>query len=213
MWFCLSLMGPLLAEPVLAAAPVVAASPAPLPAEAVSVWSELDRVQRLRARFEQVQHRSILAAPLVSTGTLEFARPARVRWEVDAPVRSVFVLDGTTIGTALPDLGHRESIDLGSNPDAARLIQGLMVWLGGDLEAVRRDYTVVWRSGPPRVVTLTPIDPTLTKLLASIELTIDGAPAEIRRVVLTEPSGDRVEIALSAIERDPVLPAGAFALP
>ena len=189
------------------------AEPAPLPPEAVAVWKELDRVQRLRARFEQVQHRSVLATPLTSTGTLVFARPAQVRWEIEKPARSVFVLDGTKVGTAMPDLGYRETLDLAASPEAARFVQGLMVWLGGDLAQVQRDYAVVWKAGPPATVVLTPKEPALVKLLASITLTVDGSPPTIREVVLVEPSGDRVNIALSAIEIDPVLPAGTFVLP
>ncbi|MBA2320822.1 MAG: outer membrane lipoprotein carrier protein LolA [Deltaproteobacteria bacterium] len=192
---------------------VLAAEPAPLPPEAAAAWAELDDVQRLRAKFEQVQHRSILSTPLVSTGILAFARPGQVRWEVSAPVRSVFVLDGTRLATALPDLGHTESVDLGSNPEAARLVQGLMVWLGGDLAGVQRDYDVTWRAGPPAVVALTPRDAAVRSVLAGLELTIEGTPARIRHVKLLEPGGDRVEIALTAIEIDPVLPAGTFALP
>jgi outer membrane lipoprotein-sorting protein len=65
--------------------PSFAADPAPLPPEAVSAWAELDRVSRLRARFEQVQHRSVLSRPLVSTGTLSFERPNRVRWGSRSP--------------------------------------------------------------------------------------------------------------------------------
>lgn len=193
--------------------PSFATDPAPLPAEATAIWKDLDQVQRLRARFEQVQHRTILSQPLTSTGTLVFARPNQVRWEVDKPARSVFVMNGTQVGTAMPDLGHRESIDLGASPEAARFVQGLMVWLGGDLAQVQRDYDVVWVPGPPPSVVLTPRGPTLVRLLKSITLTLEGTPARIQRVVLVEPSGDHVDISLSAIEIDPVLPSGTFVLP
>lgn len=193
--------------------PSLAAEPTPLPPEAVATWAELDRVQRLRAHFEQVQYRSVLSRPLASTGTLSFERPNQVRWEVERPARSLFVMNGTNVGTALPDLGHRESIDLAASPEAARFVQGLMVWLGGDLAAVQRDYTAVWKSGPPAVLVLTPRDPALVRLLASITLTLGGSPPQIERVVLVEPGGDRVEITFSAIERDPVLPDGTFVLP
>jgi outer membrane lipoprotein-sorting protein len=135
---------------------------------------------------------------------------------VEKPARSLFVMNGTTVTTALPDLGHRESIDLAASPEAARFVQGLMVWLGGDLAAVQRDYTVVWKpaaAGTGPVVVLTPGDPALVRLLTSITLTLGGAPLQIEKVVLVEPGGDHVDIAFSSIERDPALPAGTFSLP
>ncbi|MEZ4242034.1 MAG: outer membrane lipoprotein carrier protein LolA [Myxococcota bacterium] len=186
-----------------------AAPAAEVPAAAAAAWRELS-AERLTARFEQVQHRSVLAKPLHATGSLAYARPDRVRWTVDAPVRSVFVLDGARASSALPDLGHRETLDLSQQPEAARLVQGLLVWLGGDLARVARDYDVAWQDGPPAVATLTPRDPTLKKLLARIELTVGGAPRQVERVVLHEPSGDYVEITLSDVVVDPVLPPGTF---
>lgn len=200
-------------NPAFAAAPALSAAAPALPPDAVAVWRELDQVRQLRASFEQTQYRSVLSRPLVSKGTLAFARPNRVRWEVSGPVRSVFVLDGAKVSSALPDLGHTETIDLSSSPEAARLVEGLMVWLGGDLEQVSRDYALAWRSGPPHVAELTPKNPMLAKMLARITLTIEGAPPQVTRVVLLEPSGDRVEIALSAFELDAPLPDGTFSLP
>jgi hypothetical protein len=125
----------------------------------------------------------------------------------------VFVLDGARVSTSLPDLDHRETLDLSQSPEASRLVQGLMVWLGGDLERVTRDYDLVWQPGPPRMASLTPRDPTLQKLIARIALTLDGDPPQIRHVTLHEPSGDRVEIALTELVLDPTLPAGTFEAP
>jgi outer membrane lipoprotein carrier protein len=186
----------------------LAAEPAAIPAEARAAWAQL-ATERLTARFEQVQHRSILAQPLRSTGRLAYAQPDKVRWEVEGPVRSVFVLNGARVSTAMPDLDHSETLDLSQSPEAARLVQGLMVWLGGDLERVARDYDLAWQAGPPPVATLTPRDPTLQKLLSRIVLQLEAG--QIRRVTLHEPGGDRVEIALSDVAVDPALPEATFA--
>ena len=42
-------------------------------------------VVSLRARFVQTKRIALLREPLVSRGTLEFARPNRVRWKVESP--------------------------------------------------------------------------------------------------------------------------------
>lgn len=186
---------------------------AELPEEARSVWAELDAVDTVKARFEQVQHRRILSKPLVSTGTLAFARPAQVRWEMETPVRSVFVMSGSRVSTSMPDFGHSETMDLAASPEATRLVRGLMVWLGGDLAEVERDYEVAWTSGPPHLAVLTPRDPALEQILKQIELTIGGAPPAVQRVVLHEPSGDRVEITFRDIALGGQLPPETFSTP
>ncbi len=183
------------------------------PPEAVEAWNAMSEVRSVQAKFVQVQHRSLLAKPLTSTGTLAFTRPDRILWQVEAPAKSVFVIDGTKVGMAYPDLGVREEMDLGGNEDAERLTRGLMVWLAGDLAQVTRDYDVVWQSGPPEVAVLTPRDDTLKALLSKLELTISGSPPVVDGVVMHEPDGDRVEIALSDLVLDPTLPPDTFKLP
>ena len=205
------LMRTLLPASLFLAAPLVLASDAP--PEAVAVWNAMSEVRTVQARFVQVQHRALLAKPLESTGTLAFSRPDRILWKVEAPASSVFVIDGTKVGMAYPDLGVREEMDLEGNPDAERLTRGLMVWLAGDLEQVTRDYLVTWSPGPPSVATLVPRDDTLSALLSKLELTISGEPPRVDRVVMYEPDGDRIEIALSDLVLDPSLSSDTFKLP
>lgn len=184
-----------------------------VPPEATAIWEDMSQVRSVQASFVQVQHRSLLAKPLTSTGTLAFTRPDRILWRVEQPAASVFVIDGTKVGMAYPDLGVREEMDLEGNPDAERLTRGLMVWLAGDLAQVTRDYTVTWQPGPPAVAVLVPRDATLAALLSKLELTITGDPARVERVVMHEPDGDRVEIALNDLVLDPTLPPDTFKLP
>ena len=186
---------------------------ADLPPAAVAVWEELDAVTTMRAQFTQTQIRLLLADPLVSSGTVSFQRPGRVRWQVDQPIRSIFVLDGTTVTTAIPDLNHRDTVELGSNPEAARLVQGLMVWLGGDLEAVQRDYEVQWTEGTPHHVILTPRQPALAALMRQIDLNISNSPSRVEQVWWTEPSGDTVSVVLTETSRNTTLPKATFELP
>ena len=199
-----------LALPLLIAPVALAAEP---PAEAVVAWEAMSQVRSVQASFTQVQHRSLLAFPLESTGTLAFTRPDRILWRVEKPAPSIFVIDGTKVGMAYPELGVREEMDLHGNAEAERLTRGLMVWLAGDLEQVTRDYDVAWVPGPPSVAVLTPKDPTLRELLSELELTVSGEPPRVEQVVLHEPDGDRVEIRLTDLVLDPELPPDTFRLP
>ncbi|GEM_PF-3149494 len=204
-------MRSLLPAAVMILAPVALAADAP--PEAVAAWEAMSQVRSLQAKFVQVQHRSLLSKPLESSGTLAFTRPDRILWRVEQPAASVFVIDGTKVGMAYPDLGVREEMDLEGNPDAERLTRGLMVWLAGDLAQVTRDYHVAWQAGPPSVATLTPKDETLAALLSKLELTVSGDPPTVDAVVMHEPDGDRVEITLTDLVLDPNLPPDTFKLP
>jgi outer membrane lipoprotein carrier protein len=101
-----------LAAACLAAAPAAgqqAAAPAAPetapdcgPAIAARVQARYDGLRSLRARFEQSSRNVAFggdAGPeaVASRGRVEFAKPGRMRWEYEAPQRSLVVSDGKTL--------------------------------------------------------------------------------------------------------------------
>ncbi len=199
--------------------PTQAEQPA-LPAEAEAVWQAMNQVGSLQARFTQRRSSSLLQAPLISTGQLQFQRPDKLAWIVETPGRSLMVVDGSTVGLSYPDLGVQETMDLAGDPDAERLVRSMMVWLAGDLQQVLADYQVHWSSagaeetapGTLHRATLQPRDPTMAALVSSLELCIGGDPLRVLAVAMLEPDGDRVDIKLHDVQLDPQLSAGAFSL-
>ncbi len=181
-----------------------------VPAEAEAVWARMAQVQRLQADFTQVRYSRLLSRPFSSTGELRFERPGKLAWEVREPSASTFVMDGTMVGMWYPDLGVREEIDLSGSPEAASLVQGMMIWLGGDIDTVSEQYDMSWT--PPQA-TLTPKDPTMKAVVDHLDLTLSGDPLLVTSVVIHEPDGDRVEITLENLRVDPELPPDAFLLP
>ncbi len=178
-------------------------------ADLAALWGQMAKVGQVSAEFEQTQQRAILKQPLVSKGVLAFQRPDRLRWEVRSPSPSVFILQGTRIAMAYPALGITQEHDLAEQPEAARIVAAMLVWLAADLEAVERDYVV---SFDGHIATLTPKTASLRAMLAWVELTIAGTPPHVQRILLAEPSGDQVSIVLSAV-KDAALPEGTFTLP
>lgn len=183
-----------------------------IPAGARQAWEELARPRTLRARFTQEQRLAVLSQPLVSTGTLLIQRPDKLAWRTTSPAPSTFLVSGSVVSSAWPELGIKETIDLGKNPDAMGLVQAMTVWMSGDLDAVARDYQVAFRAGPPDVATLTPTNPRIASMLSRIELTLSGSPRRVTGVQVVQPDGDVVKIRLESIEVDPTLPADAFRL-
>jgi outer membrane lipoprotein-sorting protein len=190
-----------------------------LPPEAVAAWQAMSTVRSLEARFEQRRSTTLLAQPLVSSGTLRFARPDKLAWVVEQPGRSTMVVSGSQVGMSYPDLGVHDQLDLAGDPDAERLVRSMMVWLAGDLEQVQRDYGVAWSNAPAGApegalhqATLTPRDTTMAALISSLDLIIGGDPLRVLAVTMHEPDGDRVDIAMFDVRLDPELPDDAFSI-
>ncbi len=180
------------------------------PIEALEAWKELSAPATLQAEFVQVRHSRLLSQPIQSTGSLAFEKPDRMAWSVDSPARSTFVMDGTQVGMAFPDLGVRETLDLASSPEVASLVTGMMVWLGSDLERVQQDYELTWETDH---AVLIPRSEQLKNIIGSLDLTLAGSPKRIQSVTIVEPDGDRVTITFSKVRADLELPPGTFDLP
>ncbi len=167
-----------------------------------SVWAELGRVQRLDARFDQTQVRTVLKAPLESRGSVRYERPtSALTWQVETPGRSTFSLVGSVARMEYPDLGMKESFDLAQVPDASRLATSLLVWMQADPVAVARDFDTTYG---PDTATLRPKDATLKALLSEIRIRFAAAPVRVRAVDLVEPDGDLVQIVFHTVRLDGV---------
>lgn len=187
--------------------PVVIALLATLPRHAqaldAAVWLDLGRVKSLQAEFTQVQTRKILKRPIESRGTVRFDRPATLVWAVLTPARSTFALDGNMATMDVPDVGVHEVLDLGAVPEANRLATSLMVWLQADPAAVARDFAATYTTSPPFIV-LVPLDPTLGRVVKTLELGLAEAPWRVDHARIVEPTGDTVDIRFSKVVLDGV---------
>lgn len=185
----------------------------PLPEPVVAAFARLAEPKTLAADFVQVQHRAVLSRPFQSTGHLVFERPERLRWEIEAPVASVFVMDGAEMGSAMPALGVSERLSLAGRPDLLGLVHGLTVWLHADAARVAEDYEVVVEATDPLAVALTPRDPAIRRWVERIRLVVAPEGTYVREVELIEPDGDRVGMTFTGVVLDAAPPPDAFDLP
>lgn len=184
-----------------------------LPAEARAAWTQLAEVHSLRGTYVQTAAIPLLSQPVESRGSLAFSRPDRLVWRTETPAPSVFVMDGTRVGVAWPELGVKEQVDLASRPEWLRVVRAMMVWMAGDLDQVSQDYRVTWRASTPPVAVLEPRDETLARMFSRLELTFAGEPLAVTSLVLSAPDGAVFTYQFSSLEPNVELPAATFALP
>jgi len=196
---------------LLLALPAHAADP--LPDAVVSAFQKLATPKTVQAEFVQTQYRKVLTRPFESHGKIAFSRPDALRWEVTAPAPAIFVMQGAQMGMRYPALDVTEHLSLDGRPELLGLVKGLTIWLHADTEALRSDYEVTEAAGQPLALTLVPKNDTLHKWIASIGLVLSADSAHVDQVTLTEPDGDRSEIAFHDVVLDQPLPPQSFELP
>jgi outer membrane lipoprotein carrier protein len=165
-------------------------------------------IQTLSARFVQRRSLELFAEELVSRGGFYFKRPDRFRWDVDEPFRTSMVVAAGTIVTRDADGTQAHAIPL---PVSATEIAGLLT---GSVAVLRGlfDVHVLTPAGGGERLELQPLQPTLARTVRAV--TLDLAPREkyVRRIVLQEASGDRIEITFDDVQINGALSDALFAL-
>ena len=151
----------------------------------------------LQFRFVMTRHSAMLTEDLVSRGRASYVYPDKVRWEVEQPRPSVFVMNGV-------DQADRRQQSLLRNVSK----------LGEKGLINETDFQVtVYASPQVWQVDLVPLRRDLSQLFARITLLTDAATGELRSVVLSETGGDTTQLEISSVVRGETIDPARFQKP
>ncbi len=198
------------AAPVTHATEPIMAQPEPLPVSKAprretspigleALLADFAAMDGLSARFREEKHLALLREPLVSHGSLYFARPDRLVRYVENPLRSVLLLSGSEL--SLGAGGDRRRLDLTSNPLVSALVNSFRQLLTGDLEGLRQHYRIDFEGaeGAGWQIHLVPFSPPLLRdSIAGIHFSGRGRVPTRFRVV--EIGGDETVTHLYEVE-------------
>jgi outer membrane lipoprotein-sorting protein len=173
----------------LSLSPALASTPAPTD----SVRSRITQPATLRGHFEQEKQLQGFRNPLRSRGTLLLLRDRGVAWDTTAPFASSTVLSRERLVSTLPDGSSRVLLDAGASPAMAAVNSLLLALVAGDLDALAPQFTIeeTLKADGAWSLRLTPREPALQRVFASIELDGDRYVREVR---IAETAGDRSTI-------------------
>ena len=180
-----ALLAPLVLRAVALAFPAQAAA-APDALEALI--ADLAAIPGLEAHFREEKHLALLAEPLVSEGTLLYARPDRMRRSVEKPVRSTLVLRGSRL--SMEAGGQTRVIDLQGQPAIRVFVESFRLILAGNLAGLQDLYDLELRSATSKgwVLRLTPRAPPLSAAIAVVE--VRGRGRVLQELRVRETGGD-----------------------
>ena len=151
----------------------------------------------LQFRFVMTRHSALLTEDMVSRGRAAYAYPDKVRWEVEKPRASLFVMNGT-------DPGDRRQQSLMRN----------VAKLGEKGLINETDFNVtVYATSQTWQVDLVPLRRDLGQLFSRITLLTDANTGALRSIVLSEQGGDTTQLELSAVTRGETLDPALFQKP
>ncbi len=177
--------------------------PLPPPAELAPATSAL--IASLRrpvpadTAYAEVRFLRMLKRPLVLRGELHYGGAGRLGKRVDAPYRETTTIVGSEVSVQREGKGER-TFSLERAPELGALVGGLSALLGGDADALNREFAVEaaqretgWR------LTLMPRSPALARQLSA--MIVDGSGSEPRCISLAEADGDASTMLLGDLAR------------
>lgn len=184
------------------ASTAAAVAPAPAPAMTLSeLLASLRSVPGVRARYRETRTIALLAAPLVSEGTLHFAPPDRLARHQRTPnVARMVVADGKL---RFADEFGADSLELVKNPVVALFVDSFLDVLAGDEDGLRTTWAIGFSpaaDGDPRawVLALRPRRSPADRLVERIVLR--GRDVEVTHLEVVEIGGDRTVTELFDID-------------
>ncbi len=165
----------------------------------------------LRARFRQTKRLQALKEPAVSTGTLRFLAPDRVRWDYDAPEPMIVLFADGVLTTYEVSRAHADRIHV-----PARQRRFLRVLTGTEpLDQLMNHFRVTLRDpggNGPFTLLLEPTHRMTRRKVRKVELEIDRKILLPISVEYVGANGDSTRYEFSDIEIDPKLSAKVFSL-
>jgi hypothetical protein len=169
---------------LLASLPVAAQEE---PWDFARLMAQLAQVQSSRARYSEVRRVAVLQKPLQLSGTLLYARPARIEKRQILPFREVIRVEGDRL--TVEREGKTREVSLQNAPLIAGLVESLRATLAGDATELERLYSVRVRGTRRRwTLELTPRDVEIAGVVKSI--LVAGSDSRVARLEILEPSGD-----------------------
>lgn len=180
----------------------------------------LKLVKSLKADFTQERHLSVFLDVLRAKGTFYFEMPDRLRWELREPYASVLVFNSGHAAKFNMQGKRLVKMKLGMEDLLQEVLKQIISIMHGDFDRIRGVYGFSLSRGKDIRLTMSPLSAGVSKMIKSIELSIDPVSYHVTKITIREPRGDYIEIGFYGEEEnsgmderifdlnDPRLPAG-----
>jgi outer membrane lipoprotein-sorting protein len=178
-----------------------------------TLQKESEKLTTVSARFTQSKNMRILSKPLVSTGSFYFKAPDSVRWEYEAPVKSILLLhEGTVKRYTQGSQGLAE--DAGAGLQSMNvMLQEIALWSKGRFTE-SPGFSAVLKEGDRPAILLTPRDKGLAKIISSIEIALaPDRPGVISAITIREGEGGTTAMQFNDVHINATLNDSVFRSP
>jgi outer membrane lipoprotein-sorting protein len=187
----------------------------PLPEQDVllqKMTGTLQSVKSLKADFVQERHLSLFLDVLSAKGRLYFEMPDRLRWELSEPYASVLIFNGGNVAKFIQERGKLVKMKLGMEDILQEVLKQIISIMRGNFKKMRDVYDISLFQGKDYRLSMRPSSAGLSKIITSLDLSIDPDSSHVTKITIREPQGDYIEIKFSGEEENRTLDNRLFDL-
>lgn len=166
--------------------------------------------------FDQEKHLKMLKNPLRAQGSIYFAPPDHLRFEITHPFRSVLLYNQGNIQRFEQEEGKWTELDARAVRVMALVMEQISQWMQGKFEPQSPVFDTSAASAPDQCVTvfLSPKHERFREFIEGIDITA-GPPPErrIQAITIREPGGDYTEMRFTKEWHGIELPESVFQSP
>jgi outer membrane lipoprotein-sorting protein len=174
---------------------------------------ESEKLSSVSARFTQSKNMRILSKPLVSNGSFYFKSPDSVRWEYEAPVKSILLMHEGSVKRYTQGAGGLTE-DTGAALQSMNVVlQEIALWSKGRFTE-SPGFAAVLKEGDGPAILLTPRDEGLAKIISGIEIALaPDRPGVISKIIIREGEGGTTALQFSDVHINAALSDSVFRSP
>ncbi len=171
------------------------------------IQSASSNVSSYSSSFIQEKHLAIFTQPVLFHGNLFVARPNRLRWEFDSPLKSVLIFNDS-MGIRCDEKAQQSQFDLTTDPIMRSVAEQLWLWLGGDYKKLKTLFTLE-KTGEDTLV-VSPRKKSVSDYLESVSIKFDINSKQPQTVEILEPGGDLTRITFTSYVTNPTVSDSLF---
>jgi len=155
----------------------------------------LHGINSVDSEFTEEKKLAMLDHTLHIKGRVGLAKPDRLIWVVEEPVKYAVRIEGEEVQQWDEDTNHVETIHLGGDPTFKAVSEQIQAWFLGNYKLLGDSYDLYVTQEQPLSLAFLPKGQTaVTKLIKRIDITFNAEETYIDTMVISEAGGDLTSI-------------------
>ncbi len=170
-------------------------------------------IRTVETEFVQEKHLAIMDRTMTMRGRIFMAKPDRLAWRVDDPIRYVMVMDDKTIRQWDSESGQQTVMELDANPALQVAVGQMRQWFSGDYARLTSEYRITLEQEDPVALIFVPLpENPAAGYIKRVSVRFTDDELYLAGIMIVEKGSDRTELRFHGTTLNREIPSTAWEL-